>query len=169
MPNSLLSTASRLQLRIDRRGEDLVQRLLQDFARALAVDRHVLVCRRESRRWSRKACPAGGRTPRRSCGRRCRAGPRSGGCPRRDGPSVKPSAAFGCEKNVELKSNPMPFSAAQSIQRWKCSGAMSVRSTFLPPCSRYIAWMLKRCLPGMRLIALSASARSSSAFRARPG
>jgi hypothetical protein len=35
---------------------------------------------------------------------------------------VKPSAAFGWEKNVGLKSRPMPNSAAQSIHRWKCAG-----------------------------------------------
>ena len=39
---------------------------------------------------------------------------------------VKPSAAFGCEKYVGLKSKPMPNSAAQSIQRWKCAGAICV-------------------------------------------
>ncbi len=36
--------------------------------------------------------------------------------------SVKPSAALGWEKNVGLKSSPMPCCLAQSIQRWKCSG-----------------------------------------------
>ena len=36
--------------------------------------------------------------------------------------SVKPSAAFGCEKNVGLKSRPMPYSAAQSIQPLEMRG-----------------------------------------------
>ena len=35
---------------------------------------------------------------------------------------VKPSAALGCEKNVGLKSSPMPRSAAQSIHRCKMLG-----------------------------------------------
>ncbi len=43
MPNSLLSTASRLHFGSMRRSEDLVERLLQDFARAHAVDREILV------------------------------------------------------------------------------------------------------------------------------
>ena len=47
--------------------------------------------------------------------------------------SVKPSAAFGCEKNVGLKSRPMPSDFAQSIQPAKCSGRISSRSTPAPP------------------------------------
>jgi len=50
--------------------------------------------------------------------------------------SVKPSAAFGCEKYVGLKSMPTPWLLAQSIQRAKCLGSMAFRSTFFSPGSR---------------------------------
>ena len=47
--------------------------------------------------------------------------------------SVALSAAFGCEKHVGLKSSPMPSDFAQPIQRAKCSGRISSRSTGRPP------------------------------------
>ena len=70
-------------LRVDLLGEDRVQRLAQPLARGLAVDRDVLVAVGnpdvgDARRAERLA-----ESPRRSCGRRCRARPRTCGCPRR--------------------------------------------------------------------------------------
>jgi hypothetical protein len=43
--------------------------------------------------------------------------------------SVMFCSLFGCEKQVGLKSSPSPRCFAQSTQRWKCSGLISLRST----------------------------------------
>ena len=76
---------------------------------------------------------------------------------------------FGCENDDELKSSFMPCSFAQSIQDWKYSTVTSSRSTAFPLKSPYISCRLRRCVPGMRLLALSMSSLSSSMSRAAPG
>ena len=93
---------------IDRLGEDLVERL-RPAARAGRCGRSVTSFKPSGiQTLVTQGVPSAGRSPRRSCGRRCRARPRTGGCPRRRWASVKPSAALGCEKKVGLKSMPMP-------------------------------------------------------------
>ena len=119
-------------LRIELLGEDLVERLRR-AARAAPLRSigRVLVAVGNPDVGDARRARAPGRSPRRSGGRRCRARSRTRGCPRRGCASVKPSAAFGCEKNVGLKSIPIFPLLAQSIQPWKCSGASSSRSTRL--------------------------------------
>ena len=83
--------------------------------------------------------------------------------------SVRPSLTMGWAKQVGLKSRPRLRAFDQSVQRLKCLGSSSSRSTRLRPVSAYMAWMLKRRVPGMRLAAASKSARISSPVRAAPG
>ncbi len=83
--------------------------------------------------------------------------------------SVRPSLTIGWAKSVGLKSRPRLRAFDQSIQREKCFGSSSSRSTRLPEVSAYMAWMLNRSVPGMRPAATSKSARISSPLRAAPG
>ena len=46
--------------------------------------------------------------------------------------SVSPFAASGCEKNVGLKSRPMPRFFAQATHGAKCLGSILSRSATLP-------------------------------------
>ena len=108
MPNSLLSTASRLCFGSSFSAKIASSDCGEPLARAAAVDRHVLVAvgnpdvrdaRRAERLADRRAdLPA----------ERCRARSRTRGSPVSALASVKPSAALGCEKNVGLKSMPTP-------------------------------------------------------------
>ena len=163
MPNSLPSTASRFWAG-SMGTANIVERPGQQLARPLRS--MVTSCsRRESSGWSRRRCPTGDPWLRRSCGRRCRAGPRNGGSFVAVG-EREPSAALG-GKNVGLKSSPIFCSLAQSIQPWKWAGSIRSRSTGGRR-SQIDGMQAEAMLSGIRLKAFG-RLRSWSGVRALPG